>query len=108
MTGGYWFDAEVTLDLVDRFAMGPIPGHEASCEWLTQFLRLYRPVIATVLSSRDRRLARYRSREGALESRRLEVLSAVEIDWLADLDVLGAEARRRGVVVSSGPDVAAA
>lgn len=91
VTDGHWFDAATSLGLVDRFAMRPVPGHEHSCEWVTAFLRMYRPLIAELLQQRDRRLARRPNLASALADRSLEVLSQVEIDWCADLDALEAE-----------------
>lgn len=95
VTDGYWFDAATTMSMVERFAVGAVPGHEHACEWLTGFVRLYRPVIRQLLMLRDRRLACRNDREAALADRRLEVLSRVPIDWAADLSLLEAEVRRR-------------
>lgn len=97
VTDGHWFDAATLLGLVDRFAMRPIQGHEHSCEWLTAFVRMYRPLIAQLLAQRDHRLARRRDLASALSDHSLEVLSEIEIDWGADLDALEEEfARRQG------------
>lgn len=95
VTDGHWFDAATLLGLVDRFAMRPIHGHERSCEWITSFVRMYRPVIAELLLQRDRRLARRRDLASALSDHSLEVLSQIEIDWSADLDALEAEFANR-------------
>lgn len=97
VTGGHWFDAAATLDMIDRFRLGPVPGHEHACEWLTGFVRLYRPVLAELLQRRDRRLGRSGDADSALDNRRLEVLSAIRIDWMADLDALQQAAMRRGL-----------
>lgn len=95
VTDGHWFDAATTMRCVDRFDLDSVPGHEGSCRWLTRFVRLYRPVVQRLLVQRDARLARRRDPTGALDDRRLEVLSATGIDWAADLDALeGASARR--------------
>lgn len=91
VTDGHWFDAATLLGLVNRFAMRPIEGHEHSCEWITSFVRMYRPVVEELLLQRDRRLAHRRNPASALADRRLELLSHVEIDWAADLDALAAE-----------------
>jgi hypothetical protein len=97
VTDGHWFDAATTLSFVDRFALGEVAGHTASCRWLTHFVRLYRPLVEAILIRRDARLARRASLEGALTDHRLEVLSHQAIDWAADLDALEAEAARRGL-----------
>lgn len=91
VTEGHWFDAASLLGLVDRFAMRPIEGHENSCEWITSFVRMYRPVIAQLLQRRDRLLARRGDLGSTLSDPALEVLSQIEIDWGADLDALEAE-----------------
>lgn len=91
VTDGHWFDAATLLGLVDRFAMRPVEGHEHSCEWITTFVRMYRPVVAELLLQRDRRVARRRNLASALSDHSLEVLSQIEIDWSADLDALEAE-----------------
>lgn len=97
VTDGHWFDASTTMSFVDRFALDAVEGHEHSSRWLTGFVRQYRPLIETLLVKRDQRLARRSDLETALNDHRLEVLSLAPIDWAADLDVLEAEAVRRGL-----------
>lgn len=97
VTDGHWFDAATTMSFVDRFALDAVEGHTASCRWLTHFVRMYRPLVETILTRRDARLARRASLEDALGDHRLEVLSLQSIDWAADLDALEAEAVRRGL-----------
>jgi hypothetical protein len=97
VTDGHWFDAATTLSFVDRFALDAVESHAASCRWLTNFVRLYRPLIEAILLKRDARLARRASLEDALIDHRLEVLSLQPLDWAADLDALEAEAARRGL-----------
>ena len=97
VTEGHWFDASTTMSFVDRFALDAVEGHEHSSRWLTGFVRLYRPLIEALLVKRDQRLARRSDLETALSDHRLEVLSLAPIDWAADLDVLEAEAVRRGL-----------
>jgi len=97
VTDGYWFDATTTLAMVDRFRLRAQPDHEQSCEWLNGFVRFYRPVIAELLGRRDRRLRRSGDAAAALDNRRLEVLSAIRIDWMADLDALQRLAARAGL-----------
>lgn len=99
VTDGHWFDAAATLKMVERFAMGAVEGHEQSCRWLTGFVRLYRPLIEELLLRRDQRLARSPDPAQALQDRRLEVLSAKHIDWMADLDALQRQARHRGLTI---------
>lgn len=95
VTDGHWFDAETTLKMVDRFKLDDVSGHVDSCAWITNFVRMYRPVISELLSRRDQRMARYKDFDRALKNRRLEVTSLINIDWASDLDALEAEALRR-------------
>jgi len=97
VTDGHWLDAATTLACVDRFVMNKVQGHEASCRWLTGFVRLYRPLIREVLIQRDRRMKRRSDLASALQDQRLEVLSLRPVDWVADMDALQAEADRRGL-----------
>lgn len=97
VTDGHWFDAPTTMSFVNRFAMDAVEGHEHSCRWLTGFVRLYRPLIETLLVKRDQRLTRRSDLEEALNDHRLEMLSLAPIDWAADLDSLEAEALVRGL-----------
>lgn len=95
VTDGHWFDAATTMACIDRFAMGEIEGYEHSCNWLTGFVRLYRPLINELLERRDRRMKRRSDLEKALQDRNLEVLSSTPIDWISDMDALEAESDRR-------------
>lgn len=95
VTDGHWFDARTLLGMVDRFAMRPTGEHAHSCEWITAFVRTYRPVVAELLAQRDCRLACSGALARALSDTDLEVLSQIDIDWAADLDALEAEFARR-------------
>lgn len=95
VTDGHWLDARTTLACVDRFAMGDLDGHEHSCRWLNGFVRLYRPLVEELLARRDKRLARRTDLKRALQDRKLELLSLVSIDWIADVHALQAESARR-------------
>ena len=97
VTDGHWFDAATTMSFVDRFALDAVAGHVHSCRWLSGFVRLYRPLIETLLIRRDQRLARRPDLRSALGDHRLEVLSHTSIDWATDLDALEAECARRGL-----------
>jgi hypothetical protein len=97
VTGGHWFDAQITLGLVRRFTMQGVAGHEPSCDWVSGFVRLYEPLIERLLQARDRRLARAGSPRHALEDRHLEITSRARLDWVADLARLEHEMARRGL-----------
>jgi hypothetical protein len=95
VTDGHWFDAWTTLSLVDKFEMKDVAGHESSCAWVTNFVRMYRPVIEELLRRRDHRLSRYAGRSQATSDQALEELSLLKIDWGKDLDALQREVARR-------------
>lgn len=95
VTGGHWFNAELTLSCIDRCRPQAVEGHEFSCIWLGHFLSMYRPLIARLLQKRDAKLAKFPSLENALNNRRLEVLSQCTIDWAADLALLEELAHQR-------------
>ncbi len=96
VTDGHWLDASTTMICVERFEIGAVAGHEQSCRWLTGFVRLYQPVVAALLAARDQRLSHHEASAGsALEDRGLETLSAIPIDWAADLDLLEASCAAR-------------
>jgi len=84
VTDGGWFNAAQTLRMVDRFQPGPVSGYTDVNRWLVSFLRLYRPAVATLLARRDGRLSRCHA-DDPLSDTKLEVLSRLEVDWLADL-----------------------
>jgi hypothetical protein len=99
VTDGHWFDADTTLGMIRRFELKGITSHADSCDWLTAFVRLYEPVIARVLRSRDRRIAAQRCPTAALNDRRIEVVSMARLDCLADLNRIDHELKRRGLAL---------
>lgn len=97
VTGGHWFDAPTTLGMARRFGLQAVPGHEDSCAWASGFVQLYEPVIGRLLAARDRRLARSGPLHDALDDRRIEIVSSVQLDWAGDLARLEQELARRGL-----------
>ena len=96
VTGGHWFDAPTTLCMLNRFQLRDVPGHTESCAWITTFVQLYAPTVASVLEARDRRLARQTNPARALDDRRIEVINSARIDWMKDLQRLDDEVAARG------------
>jgi len=93
VTGGPWFDAARIVWMLERFRMGAVPDHAASCAWLTHFLRLYLPLAGQLLHARDARLAelaRARSLDAVFADRRIEVLSRAQLNWARDLERIDA------------------
>lgn len=97
VTGGYWFDAQTTLRLLQRFKIQGVKNHARSCEWVSGFVRMYEPLIEKLLHKRDQRLTRAGPLEKALDNQRIEILSSINLDWAADLTRLERETRRRGL-----------
>ena len=97
VTGGHWFDACKTLCMLHRFELRDVPGHTESCAWITAFVQLYAPTVASVLAARDRRLARQSNPTQARADRRIEVISSARIDWMKDLQYLDDEVSVRGL-----------
>jgi hypothetical protein len=89
VTGGHWFDAHTTLSCIKKFSLAPSGQFRHGKDWLTQFLRLYAPLIEILLMQRDAALAKQAKRvanfEAALDDESLENLSWISIDWQADL-----------------------
>lgn len=88
VTEGYWFDAATTLRMIDRFALGERGRHGSANRFVNGLLQLYRPVIAQLLSARDRRVAqltRRRAWDKVRSDERHEVMSHLSIDWLTDI-----------------------
>jgi hypothetical protein len=101
VTDGHWFDAGTTLAMLRRFELRIEGEHADSCAWLTAFVRLYEPVIARVLRARDRVLLNRPDHQAALDDRRIEVVSAAQLDWSDDLCRLEAEVHARGLHAAS-------
>ena len=97
VTGGHWFDAPTTLCMLNRFELRDVPGHTESCAWITAFVQLYAPTVASVLAARDRRLARQNNPARARGDRRIEVISSARVDWMKDLERLDDEVIARGL-----------
>ena len=97
VTGGHWFDATTTLCMLNRFELRDVPDHTESCAWITAFVQLYAPTVASVLAARDRRLARQSNPAQARGDRRIEIISSARIDWMKDLQRLDDEVSARGL-----------
>ncbi|MBK1697183.1 MULTISPECIES: DUF6969 family protein [Alphaproteobacteria] len=100
VTGERWYPAATAVRLLANFEMtGDKPAPEVN-GWLSALLRLYRADIAALLTARDAALVQAGGgvvSEAALENRELEVTSQLEIDVAARIQIVEAEATRRGV-----------
>lgn len=91
VTGGYWFDAPALLSMVDRFRIERGGRYAAANQWLNHFIHLYRDAIELTLHQRDRRvraLMRHRSWVQLSQDRKHEVLSAVSLDLIGDMNAI--------------------
>lgn len=98
VTGGYWFDAATTLEMVRRFQVEVGGGHAVSSIWLTGFVGMYLPLVERLLLRRDAILAKAvdaLSMGELLDDHMREVLSTIRIDWLRDIESLERELARR-------------
>ena len=96
ITDGHWFDYRTTQSIVKRLKVTHDSELSESAEWITGFSAMYLPVIEKLLEKRDLRMARQAgSLSETLKDQSLEVLCAIEIDWLKDVQKLEAELARR-------------
>ncbi len=91
VTGGHWLDAQTALGWLHRLELRDVPVHASSCQWLTGFLHMYRPIVARLLHQRERWLSRQPDSVQAMDNTRAEVISSARIDWAADLQRLEEE-----------------
>lgn len=83
VTGETWYAAEDAVAMLDRFVVEVARPNWIVNRWITAMVRLFRPTIARLLAERDRTLADWRAAHpgvNALEDRRLEIMSAAEIE----------------------------
>jgi hypothetical protein len=97
---GHWFDADLTLQMLQKFELHDVSGHAESCTWLTAFVRLYEPVMAQVLRARDKVLHAQPDFAAALQDRSREVLSTARLDWADDLGRMEREMQLRGLIAT--------
>ncbi|UTW10528.1 DUF6969 family protein [Marinobacterium rhizophilum] len=94
VTDQTWYSAEDSIRLLDAFAVDHARPNLAVNQWLTQFMRLYRPQIAALLRHRDRVIAAWQQAhpgQDVLEDRTLEITGYLAVDtqgWISELEVL--------------------
>lgn len=92
VTDESWYSAADSIKLLDAFRIDHASPNLAVNQWLTQFMRLYRPHIERLLRHRDRVIYAWQQRypDGdVLEDRRLEITGFISIDethWCAELE----------------------
>jgi hypothetical protein len=91
VTDQTWYSAEDSIRLLDAFAVDHARPNLAVNQWLTQFVRLYRPQIAALLRHRDEVIAAWQQahpERDVLEDRELEITGYLTVDtqaWISEL-----------------------
>ncbi len=97
VTGETWFPARDVTQMLDRFALGPVPPSPHLNNWLVALLGLYKPLLADLLARRDAAVMdwrrRWRAKVHVFEDRRLEITSTLEIDLDSQLAKIAAALR---------------
>ncbi|MDX2145448.1 MAG: hypothetical protein SFV19_19000 [Rhodospirillaceae bacterium] len=78
VTNDPWYDAESTIQLMDRFMMDTAHPSWPVNRWISAMVKLFRPDIAALLRERDERLAAYRRRNPTgdfFSNHRIEIIS---------------------------------
>ncbi|HLO77938.1 MAG TPA: hypothetical protein VK196_15900 [Magnetospirillum sp.] len=82
VTGESWYEAEAVIRMLPCFHIDQASGGGRVGRWLTALLKLYRPLIVTLVRQRDLAVAEWREAHGndALNDDRLDVTSHAAID----------------------------
>lgn len=101
VTGEVWFDADDVIEMLDLFEIDHIKPSWPVNLWVTNMIRLYRPVIQDLIRRRDATINAWRiansTRDNIYEDRNLEVTSATDIDVMAYVSAMEDEIDRRGL-----------
>jgi len=98
VTAENWYHADDVHDFLDRFEMDVVPPSWAVNIWLTNIVRLYKPVIVELLTKRDVAIENWQQDHPDLdvfEDRNLEVTSEQDINVEAYLQAVEQEINRR-------------
>jgi len=107
VTDGHWIDSQTTQSIVKRLKIHSADSDfSESAEWITGFTVMYLPVIEKLLKERDLLITRQTgSLSETLKDQSLEVLCAIEINWLKDVRKLETESARRNGSKSAPPPI---
>lgn len=82
VTAENWYNAEDVISLIDRFEIDLVPPSWPVNIWMTNLIRLYKPMIVQLIMERDQTIkewqAKYPDRD-VFEDRELEVTSEITI-----------------------------
>lgn len=86
VTGETWREAEWIITRLPDFHIASDPARRDLDEWISAIIRLFRPQIEALLSTRDAALASLRAENPeALEDRSVRILSETQVDLLSHL-----------------------
>ena len=98
VTAENWYRAEDVHRFLDRFEMDLVPPSWPVNIWITNIVRLYKPVIAELILKRDSAIENWQQEnpgQDVFEDRDLEVTSEQDIDVQAYLQAIEQEINRR-------------
>jgi len=82
VTAENWYSAEDAIKNLDRFEIDLVPPSWPVNIWLTSIIRLYRPIIKTLILERDLKIASWQMKypdRDVFEDRELEVTSEIAL-----------------------------
>ena len=82
VTAENWYTAENVISLIDKFEIDLVPPSWAVNIWMTNLIRLYKPVIVQLILERDRSIKKWQTKypdRDVFEDRELEVTSQIDI-----------------------------
>ena len=91
VTGETWYKAADVITMLDRFVIELDHPSPRLNQWLTAMFVLFKPWIEGLLMDRDRAIERWRMQhpgEDALEDRRLEITSSIDISLYEHIEWL--------------------
>lgn len=102
VTGETWHSAHDVCAMLDHFAIDHAYPSWPTNRWITAMIRLFRPQIEVLLRERDARLGEWASahpEKDVFEDRRLETISAIDIDVTAQTEAVRQARAARGQAV---------
>ena len=101
VTGEVWFDAADVIIMLERFEIDYVRPSWPVNLWLTNIIRLYKPLIKELILERDKTIEKWKADhpdvDNVYEDRNLEVTSAADLNLMAFVTRLENEIERRGL-----------
>ncbi|PCJ98981.1 MAG: hypothetical protein COA45_05900, partial [Zetaproteobacteria bacterium] len=92
VTAENWYGADDVITSLESFEIDLVPPSWAVNIWLTSLVRLYKPVIKTLIRERDVKIANWQQQypdRDVFEDRELEITSEIDIsveDYLKEIE----------------------